>query len=102
MNVIKVNALYTYPLKSAQGMQLDIADVVSTGFEFDRSFGIINADNVLLTAREAPRLLQLNVSYIDSVLKIRVSNKETYNVDLNGIIKEPIQVAYLKIMYKPK
>ncbi|KAL2812667.1 hypothetical protein BDW59DRAFT_178529 [Aspergillus cavernicola] len=34
----RVKALFTYPIKSCAGIELDVADVVSTGFAFDRQF----------------------------------------------------------------
>ena len=34
----RVKALFTYPLKSCGGIELQEADIVSTGFKFDRSF----------------------------------------------------------------
>ncbi|KAI9368710.1 hypothetical protein BJX61DRAFT_203683 [Aspergillus egyptiacus] len=34
----RVKALFAYPIKSCAGIELDVADVVSTGFAFDRLF----------------------------------------------------------------
>ncbi|KAL3457387.1 hypothetical protein BJX64DRAFT_18690 [Aspergillus heterothallicus] len=34
----RVKALFTYPIKSCAGVELNTADVVSTGLEFDRQF----------------------------------------------------------------
>ncbi|KAJ0415747.1 MOSC-domain-containing protein [Aspergillus carlsbadensis] len=34
----RVKALFTYPIKSCAGIELDTADIVSTGFAFDRQF----------------------------------------------------------------
>ncbi|PKX90636.1 MOSC domain protein [Aspergillus novofumigatus IBT 16806] len=34
----RVKALFTYPIKSCAAVELDVADVVSTGFAFDRQF----------------------------------------------------------------
>lgn len=34
----RIKALFTYPIKSCAAVELDVADVVSTGFAFDRQF----------------------------------------------------------------
>ncbi|KAL4865382.1 hypothetical protein BDV12DRAFT_174806 [Aspergillus spectabilis] len=34
----RVKALFTYPIKSCAGVELDAADIVATGFAFDRQF----------------------------------------------------------------
>ncbi|EAW12000.1 MOSC domain protein [Aspergillus clavatus NRRL 1] len=34
----RIKALFTYPIKSCAGVELDVADVVATGFAFDRQF----------------------------------------------------------------
>ena len=96
MNTTKIDALYVYPLKSAKGIQLEKTSVINTGFESDRSFGIINIDNVLLTAREKPRLLQLSISYIDAVLQITAPNLEACIVDLNTVAKKSTYVSLFK------
>ena len=96
MNTIKIDALYTYPLKSAKAIPLDKTEILNTGFESDRSFGIINIENVLLTAREKPRLLQIGISYIDSVLEITVPDQEPCSVDLSRVATKSIQVTLFK------
>jgi hypothetical protein len=37
-NSYRVKALFTYPLKSCRGIELEVADVVPTGLRFDRMF----------------------------------------------------------------
>lgn len=94
--MISIEALYIYPLKSAQGTLLNKTDILNTGFEFDRLFGIINMDNVLLTARDKPRLLHLGISFLDSVLQITAPNKESCSVDLKKVATKSIQVSLFK------
>ncbi|KAL4957196.1 hypothetical protein BDW69DRAFT_156867 [Aspergillus filifer] len=40
----RVKALFTYPIKSCRGIELESADIVSTGFECDRMFCFAEAD----------------------------------------------------------
>lgn len=96
MDNLKIEALYIYPLKSAQGILINKTEVLKTGFKSDRLFGIINTDNVLLTAREKPRLLHLEVSFLDSVLLITVPGKDPCSVDLNKVATKSIQVSLFK------
>ncbi|KAL4790703.1 hypothetical protein BDV19DRAFT_371959 [Aspergillus venezuelensis] len=40
----RVKALFMYPIKSCRGIELEAADIVPTGFEFDRLFCFAEAD----------------------------------------------------------
>ena len=101
-SITTVEGLYVYPLKSAKGISLNTTNVLNTGFEFDRLFGIINMDNELLTAREKPRLLHLGISYLDSVLQITTPNNNTCTVDLKKVATKSIQVSLFKDSIKAK
>lgn len=55
---MRVASLWRYPVKSLGGEQLDVADVLSTGLDGDRRWGIVDEDTGhVLTARREPRLL---------------------------------------------
>ncbi|KAL4803161.1 hypothetical protein BDV18DRAFT_44055 [Aspergillus unguis] len=41
----RVKALFTYPLKSCTGIELDETDIVATGFAYDRQFCFAEADS---------------------------------------------------------
>ncbi|RXG32926.1 MOSC domain-containing protein [Leeuwenhoekiella marinoflava] len=72
----QIKSLYTYPLKSAGGISLSETQVTSLGFELDREFALVNSEGKVLTAREKPQLLQLNVAITKDFLSISDNGKE--------------------------
>ncbi|KAL4914104.1 hypothetical protein BDW62DRAFT_191153 [Aspergillus aurantiobrunneus] len=54
----RVKALFTYPIKSCAGIELDQADVVATGFAFDRKFCFAEADPAVDGTRWTARTLR--------------------------------------------
>ena len=69
MGLVKVESLHVYPVKSLQGCQIDRANVLKTGFEFDRCFAFVNSENKVVTAREIPELLLLKTFFDGVFLK---------------------------------
>jgi uncharacterized protein len=54
-----VTTLCIYPVKSARGLPLDIARIVSTGFEWDRQWMVVNEKGTFLSQRTHPQLTQI-------------------------------------------
>lgn len=59
MSFATVTNLCIYPVKSARGLTLDTARIVSTGFEWDRQWMIINEKGAFLSQRTHPQLTQI-------------------------------------------
>jgi uncharacterized protein YcbX len=51
-----ISSLFVHPLKSCAGIAVRDALLVETGLEFDRDWMVVDADGVMLTQRDAPRL----------------------------------------------
>ena len=96
MNNISVANLYTYPLKSCQGIILDEVKVLSTGFEFDRYFAVINNKNQIITARENPKLLKIETKINDEQLSLSNNSQETINIDLNIYSDKSTEITLFK------
>ena len=75
--------MYTYPLKSAGGILLSETSVSALGFEYDREFALVNSENQVLTAREKPELLRLQVS-IEKDSLVFSYEKKHLEVSLNA------------------
>ena len=102
MSTITIEDLSIYPLKSAKAINLEKVNVLNTGFENDRLFGIINMDNTVLTAREKPRLLHLRISFSDSVSEITDTDNNKCSVDLKKVASKAIQVNLFNESFKAR
>jgi uncharacterized protein len=67
---MQLEKLLIYPLKSAQGIALSSVQVFQTGFAFDRFFAIASENDVVLTAREYPKLLNIKTSISEKSLSL--------------------------------
>lgn len=56
MDQLQVTALYTYPVKSCAGVQLQRAAITPTGIALDREFMLVDEDNDFLSQRKVPEL----------------------------------------------
>lgn len=54
--MIKVSALYYYPIKSCAGWRVDTADLTPTGLRNDRQLVVTTPDGMFLTQRTHPRM----------------------------------------------
>ena len=102
-----VKALYRYPVKSMKGESLDQVQVWWHGFEADRRYAFIRADNSSrfpwLTAREVPTMLQYMPYFVeptnpvDSDVQVRMPDGQEVALDsselhqqLTSLYKGPI------------
>lgn len=72
---MKIEQFHIYPIKSCQSVDLDKVSVTKMGFMLDRHFGIINAQNEIITAREVPELLTIKISISATELTINHHHK---------------------------
>jgi uncharacterized protein YcbX len=54
--MLRVSAIFVYPLKACRGISVSSADVVERGFEGDRRWMIVDAADEFVTQRERPEL----------------------------------------------
>lgn len=84
MTSIQLSEIHVYPLKSAGSISYDSAAVHIQGLQYDRSWALFDASNKLITAREYPRLLDLQT---------RIHNKEL-EISLSGNVQLTIPLKY--------
>lgn len=80
---MKIQNLYSYPIKSTQGINLKEVNITKIGFENDRYFGIADTQNKIITARENPKLLQIHTEINRNNLTIHFGN-ESQTVDISN------------------
>ncbi len=93
---LKLKQLYTYPIKSCKGISLESTKVEKIGFEYDRNFAIINANNQILTARENQKLLTITPEFSDGSLSLTTSKQAPIEVDLHQPMTNTIEVGIFK------
>lgn len=74
-SVVRVSALWRYPVKSLRGERVEMSEIGRYGFVGDRAFGIVDeATGHVLTARREPRLLFATASWHDGEVEITGPN----------------------------
>ncbi len=96
MKNITISDLFVYPIKSSKGINIQSSTILKTGFEFDRHFAIINAQNNIITARENANLLTITSEIDHQQLTLSHPDHETITINLTEIITSPIEVTIFK------
>eukprot|EP00906_Rhabdomonas_costata_P030435 RCo043017 len=69
---MRVAELWVYPVKSCRGVRRTSAQLTELGFANDRRWMVVNSQNVFITARQYPQMLQVEVTLTsDSGLELR-------------------------------
>ncbi|WP_281235385.1 MOSC domain-containing protein [Flavobacterium gelatinilyticum] len=91
MSVIySVKEIYIYPIKSLAGISLKSANAEEMGFENDRRWMLINAENVHVTQREYPIMSQFYPEIYDDTIKITFEG-ETHEFSTNEHLENAIE-----------
>jgi len=77
---MKVSNLFIYPLKSGLPVPLTSSAVSENGLYNDRQFAVIDAQNRVLTARECPKLLDIEAKLEDDRISFSVGQAESITV----------------------
>jgi uncharacterized protein len=56
LNQLRISQLFIHPVKSCAGIAVDEALVIDTGFEFDRSWMVVDGHSDFVSQREHPKL----------------------------------------------
>ncbi|MEO6978064.1 MAG: MOSC N-terminal beta barrel domain-containing protein, partial [Mucilaginibacter sp.] len=68
--MLQVSELYIYPIKSLSGIAVKSAKITDRGFEHDRRWLLVDAQNRFLTQREQPQMALLQTIIENNELKI--------------------------------
>jgi uncharacterized protein YcbX len=61
MNDITLSQLIVYPIKSCRGIEMHEAQVVETGFEFDRRWMLVSKHGKFLSQRQLPKMSLIHI-----------------------------------------
>lgn len=78
----RLAGVFVYPIKSAGGVQLDVAQVASHGFELDRRWMLIDASGEFVSQRTVPRMALLSVEIHSDHLLVRAPGMPDLPVDI--------------------
>jgi uncharacterized protein YcbX len=81
----KVQRVQRYPLKSADGEEIDRVTVTSSGLEDDRRWALAASDGTAVTAKQEPRLREVRARSVDGALQL--------SVDLRQVVGEGVHVV---------
>ena len=62
---VRVEHLFTYPLKSGRAVESGEAFITASGFRDDRRFALANEDHDFVSLRSCPVLVHLGCTYRD-------------------------------------
>lgn len=70
-----ISELYIYPIKSLGGIQVNEVQITDRGFEYDRRWMLVNANNRLLTQREHASMALLQTALVNDGIEVYQKNK---------------------------
>jgi len=68
--MLQISELYIYPIKSLSGIAVKSAKITDRGFEHDRRWLLVDAENRFLTQREHPQMALLQPTIDNNELRI--------------------------------
>jgi uncharacterized protein len=81
--VIRVGRLFSYPVKSCAGIELNTAQVTATGLAWDRRWMVVGGDGAFLSQREHPRLALVRVRLVEGCLVLSAPRRAEIPVALD-------------------
>lgn len=82
---LTVQSLHAYPVKSCAGVELREALLVETGFEFDRSWMLVDGAGDFLSQRELPRMALIRPTLRLSDLVLRAPGMLALHIALDTV-----------------
>lgn len=71
---MKIISLFIYPIKSMAGIEIKEGKCLSSGFEYDREWMLLDGENKMLTQREIPEMALFKPQIKDDSLSIHYQN----------------------------
>ncbi len=78
---MQISALFVYPVKSLRGIALQSAQIIATGFEFDRHWMVVAPDGTFMTQRSHPQMALIETAMEGDKLILSTFGMEPCMVD---------------------
>lgn len=82
MDELQVTALYTYPVKSCAGVQLQHAAITPRGIALDRDFMLVDEDNDFLSQRKVPELALIRTTINENSIALEAPGMPAAEIPL--------------------
>ena len=82
--MLRVTALYVYPVKSCRGLAVESALVDARGFAGDRRYMVVDAQGQFLTQRVHPRMALIETALTAENLTLSYPSRGSVSVSLSG------------------
>lgn len=92
MSLIKLTGIYIYPIKSAAGISLEMAEVENRGFQYDRRWMVVDEQGKFLTQRQLPRMALIQVRLMADQLVVEVPNQQRLLIPVELVSDRRISV----------
>ena len=91
---VSIHSLHIYPIKSCQGINLEQAELVATGFRYDRHWMLVDSSGQFLTQREYPQLARISTRLSDQALIVESEHQQQLEVPLQAddSVRREVQV----------
>ncbi len=96
----RIAALWVFPIKSCAGISVQQAVLTPTGLEHDRSWMVVDAECLMVTQRELPRMVLIQPEFVESdtglfELVLHASGMTSLHLQLNADF--PIKAQAIKV-----
>lgn len=93
--MIRVTALFTYPVKSFRGSAVPSAGIDSLGFVGDRRFLVVDETGTFITQRTAPRMSLVDARLTDVALTLSAEGAGSISVPTAPDLAAPIRTVQI-------
>jgi uncharacterized protein len=88
---VTLTALNVYPVKSCAGVSLRESLLIETGLEFDRAWMVVDAQGLLVTQRELPRMALIQPTLKHTEVVLRAPGMLALHLAIDGV-EGPVRV----------
>ena len=100
--LIKINHLFTYPVKSTEARCRKVTRVFQTGFENDRRVCVVDRNRNVMTGRAHPTLIKLQSEIDSQTLTITARDGEGYKFRLpRGVKPQTVKLFRNRVLGMP-
>jgi len=72
---MKITQLHIYPIKSLGGIELEAAEITSTGFTYDRYWMLVDESGQAITQRDYPILALFKLNLLEDLVSVKFENQ---------------------------
>ncbi len=83
--MLTITSLHRYPVKGLRGIDVTSAKVLARGFEFDREWMVVDANNKFITQRTASTMATIVTTISDTHLTLEYTSMEPLHIPLKPV-----------------